>query len=140
MKSNINCKLSSTSNGNNFSFNGEFHNQRNKVVINDQSNPTELLKIKNDIINPISKMNGKRKAGSKKVLVGCSGQEYRRIKERTEQIIFNDDSFNVNLDDLVSQKPPLLNITNQINQYNEEIDQYDQRLLRCKRKCRRFVP
>jgi hypothetical protein len=76
-------------------------------------------------------MNGKRKAGRpRKVLVGCSGQEYRRIKERTEQIIFNDDSFNVNLDDLVSQKPPLLNITNQINQFNEEIDQYEEEMVR----------
>jgi hypothetical protein len=76
-------------------------------------------------------MNGKRKAGRpRKVLVGCSGQEYRRIKERTEHIIFNDDSFNVNLDDLVSQKPPLLNITNQINQFNEEIDQYEEEMVR----------
>ena len=73
-------------------------------------------------------MHGKRKAGRpKKVLVGCSGQEYRRIKERTEQIIFNDDCFNVNLDDLVSQKPPLLN---QINQYKEEIDQYEEEMVR----------
>ena len=68
-------------------------------------------------------MNEKRKPGRpKKVANGCSGQQYRRIQEISEKIIFNDDSFNVNLDDLlVSQKSPLLNKAYQINQYNDDL-------------------
>ena len=71
-----------TSNGNNFSFNGEYHNQRNKVVINDQSNPTELLKIKSDIINFIDiKFNEQNKVNS--AIIGM----LKTIREDQKQII-----------------------------------------------------
>jgi hypothetical protein len=82
MKSNINCKLSSTSNGNNFSFNGEFHNQRNKVVINDQSNPSELKKIRNEIMNVIDiKFNEQNKVNSAII------DMLKTIREDQKQII-----------------------------------------------------
>ena len=82
MKSNINTKLSSTSNGNNFSFIGEFHNQRNKLVINDQSNQTELKKIKNEIINIIDiKFNEQNKVNSAII------DMLKTIREDQKQII-----------------------------------------------------
>ena len=72
-------------------------------------------------------MNEKRKPGRpKKVANGCSGQQYRRIQEISEKIIFNDDSFNVNLDDLLVSQ---INAY-QINQYNDEIDQCEEEVVR----------
>ena len=76
-------------------------------------------------------MKDKRKPGRpKKVVDGCSSQQFRRISERSRKIIFNDDSFNVNLDELLFQRPPLLNIENQNKQFHEEIDQYEEESVR----------
>jgi hypothetical protein len=76
-------------------------------------------------------MKDKRKAGRpKKVVDGCSSQQFRRISERSRKIVFNDDSFNVNLDELLFQRPPLLNIVNQNKQFHKEIDQYEEESVR----------
>jgi hypothetical protein len=76
-------------------------------------------------------MNNKRKVGRpKKIVEGCSAQQFRRIRERSKKIIFNDDIFNVNIDDLVPQKPSLMNLTNKINQYNDETDENEEEMIR----------
>ena len=107
--------MSSTSNGNNFSFNGEFHNQRNKLVINDQSNQTELKKIKNEIINIIDiKFNEQNKVNSaiidmlktiredqKKIIkINTISQEANEIKRYDKEFLNAYYAVNGNADDL----------------------------------------